>query len=294
MKSFSKVELRRCRPLLGTFVDITARGDETGALEGAINFAFSAVERVHRLMSFHDRDSDVSRINREGFPKGVTVDAWTWRVLKTARDLARESNGAFDIAIASLLTDGNYLPKRGYCFDAGATWRDIFLRENGRVICRRRAVIDLGGIAKGFAVDRAIDALRDAGVASGVVNAGGDLRVFGSSFHRVYVRHPAFPGLAAGLVRLRNRALATSGLYFVSNLRGSPLIDGRNRRPLTDSISVTVSARDCMTADALGKIVFALGEKAAPLLERHRADAVLLEHSGRPRWISQPPCDRTR
>ena len=99
MKSSSNIEIRRCRPYLGTFVEIGAEGADPAAVERGIDAAFAAVARVHRLMSFHDPRSDVSRINREAFPKAVTVDPWTWQVLKTAQELARESSGAFDIAV---------------------------------------------------------------------------------------------------------------------------------------------------------------------------------------------------
>ena len=142
-------------------------------------------------------------------------------------------------------------------------------------------IVDLGGIAKGFAVDRAVKALRHAGVSSGVVNAGGDLRVFGSSSREVHLRSATSPAVISEVLRLRNRAIATSATYF----EPSALIDGRTRRSLKSSISVTVAAGDCTTADALTKIVFALREKAAPLLERYRADALILERDGSPGWM---------
>jgi thiamine biosynthesis lipoprotein len=95
--------------------------------------------------------------------------------------------------------------------------------------------------------------------------------------------------------------MATSGIYFserdFGGHRVSPIIDGQTGRPSGIPISVSVAATDCMTADALTKIVFAWREKAAPLLARHRADALLLEHDGVPSWMFHSPCDtrdRTR
>jgi thiamine biosynthesis lipoprotein len=291
MKSCSSIEIRRARPLLGTVVEIAARGRKVADLERGIEAAFAAVAKVHRLMSFHDPQSDVSLINRGAFPKGVTVHPWTWNVLKAAREFARESNGAFDITVAALLAGWSYLPRYGYRVDATGSAADIFLRKHWEVFFRRRLVVDLGGIAKGFAVDRAVEALRGAGVISGIVNAGGDLRVFGPTPRRVDIRHPALATLAAGICKLRNRAVATSGLYFSRRRRGSSLVDGRRRRALVDSISVTVAASECMTADALTKVVFALQERAAPILDRYHADAILLERDGSPCWMFRPPCD---
>jgi hypothetical protein len=127
------------------------------------------------------------------------------------------------------------------------------INKDDHVRFRRPVTIDLGGIAKGFAVDRAVEALQKAGAISGIVNAGGDLRVFGEHAQEVQIRHPLYPGRTAGMVRLRDRALATSARYFAP-----ALFDGRSRQPLPDEISVTVAARDCLTADALTKIALAL------------------------------------
>jgi FAD:protein FMN transferase len=253
-------------------------------LHRAIDRAFAAIERVHRLMSFHDAQSDVSQINRNGFPTGAVVHPWTWQVLKAAQQFARDSDGLFDITIGSLFSEANHLPRTGHRPTCRATWRDIFLGKNCEVFCQRPVIVDLGGIAKGFAVDRAVKALRRAGVSSGVVNAGGDLRAFGSSSREVHLRSATSPAVLSEVLRLRNRAIATSATYF----EPGALIDGRTRSRLKSSISVTVAAGDCTTADALTKIVFALREKAAPLLERYRADALILERDGSPAWMFHP------
>jgi len=298
MKSRSSIEIRRCRPLLGTFVEIAALGRNRVQIERAIKAAFRDVAKVHRLMSYHDPGSDVSHMNREAFPKSVIVHPWTWGVLEAAQQFARVSNGTFSVTVAPILAGWRYLPRQRYRADATATWEDIFLRKKCRVFFRRQLTIDLGGIAKGFAVDRAVEVLKRNGVRAGIVNAGGDLRVFGSASQLVHVRHPAQPQRAAGAVRLRERAMATSGIYFArpkSRCRcRSPIVDARSRRAVCDFISVTVAAANCMTADALTKIVFALREQAAPLLARYAADALLLEQNGVPSWMFHPTCDPSR
>jgi thiamine biosynthesis lipoprotein len=263
MKLRSKVEIRRARPLLGTIVDLSGNGP--------LECGFAAIAKVHRLMSVHDPASDISRLNRDGFAKPVRVHPWTWRVLKAAQEFAQESDGIFDVTAANRL--GN--------------WRDIILEKNHEVRFRRRVVVDLGGIAKGFAVDRAVDALRRAGVSSGIVNAGGDLRVFGPVARAIHLRNPVEPTLVSGTVRARHRAIATSATYFAHRA----LIDGQTGRAMIDHISVTVAAAGCMTADALTKIMFVLREKAAPFLARHGADALLLERDGSPCWRFHAPCD---
>jgi FAD:protein FMN transferase len=301
MRSRSSIEIRRCRPLLGTFVEITARGGDERLLARGIEAGFDAIARVNRLMSFHDPLSDVSRMNREAFPKGVSVHPWTWQVMRAAKRFAEESHGAFDIAVAPLLTKWNYLPDRSYQFSPTATSRDIFLRRHYEVFFCRNLIVDLGGIAKGFAVDRAVGALKDNGVRAGIVNAGGDLRTFGPASQLIHLRHPTDPACVAGAVRLRERAMATSGIYFERRKHHgryvSPLLDGSTGQSVRELISASVAAAECMVADALTKIVFALREEAAGLLARYRADALLLERDGAPSWMFQSPCDtrdRTR
>jgi thiamine biosynthesis lipoprotein len=273
MKSRSDTETRRARPLLGTIVDLCCDGSPN-----ELEAAFVVIKEVHRLMSFFDFDSDVSRMNRGAFHESVRIHPWTWRVLKAAQEFARASAGFFD-ATAAQLGEGS--------------WRDVVLEENFAVRFRRRVIVDLGGIAKGFAVDRAVDSLKENGVTRGIVNAGGDIRVFGAISREVCLRNPISPAQFSGILRVRNRAVATSGTYFSRRA----LIDGKTRGPMTDLISVTVAAKDCMTADALTKVVFALREKAAPLLMRYRADALLLERNGAPSWMFHSLCDtrdRTR
>ena len=294
MRTNRQIEVRRCRPLLGTLVEIQAFGTNAADLEGAIDAAFLAIAQVHRLMSFHDPGSDVSRMNRDAYNKAVRVHPWTRRVLKSADEFSRNSDGIFDVTTAGQFVKWGYLPK--YRFPSGrGSWRDIILAATGCVRFRRALLVDLGGIAKGFAVDCAIGVLKRNCAVAGIVNAGGDLRVFGSPSQIVHLRHPAQPNRPAGTVRLRERAIATSGIYFARRKNRcrciSPMLDGRTRRAACDSISVTVGAANCMTADALTKVVFALRERAAPLLARYSADALLLEQNGGPSWMFDPTCD---
>jgi thiamine biosynthesis lipoprotein len=295
MRRNGQIEIRRCRPLLGTFVEIQVSG--TADLQPGVEAAFVAIEQVQQLMSFHDRESELSRINRDAFYKPVRVHPWTWRVLKSAREFSRDSDGIFDITTGRQLVKWNYLPRFDSHIGSGS-WRDLIFEENRYVRFRRPLIIDLGGIAKGFAVDRAVETLRRHGLTTGIVNAGGDLRAFGSGSHLVHVRNPTEPARVAGAVRLSGRAMATSGNYFARKKhRGryvSPLLDGRTGRAAREQISVTVAAADCMTADALTKIVFALREGAAPFLSQYCADALLIERDGAPSWIFQPPCDTSR
>ncbi len=257
------VETRRARPLLGTFVEIAARASGETALQRAVAVGFIAVAQVHGLMNRHDPLSEVSRLNREAARRKVRVHRWTQSVLRAAQRFAEDSKGAFDITLG-----------------AEASWRDIELDAQGRVRFHRPLTIDLGGIAKGFAVDQAVEMMKKAGALAGIVNAGGDLRIFGESTQAVQVRHPLHPGRAAATLLLRERALATSASYFAP-----VLVDGRTGKRIENNISITVGAPDCLTADALTKIGLSLREEAAELFARHKADAFLLERNFSPHWL---------
>lgn len=234
--------LRRCRPLLGTLVEVAAEDVE------AIEAAFAAVGRVHDLMSAHEPGSDVSRINCLAHLRAVEVHDWTARVLERALFWSRESEGAFDViraghaAIARGLIPihpGQPAPRATHW-----TWLEI---QGSAIRLHRSGCIDLGGIAKGFAVDRAIDALRAAGSAYGMVNAGGDVAGYGQAWPARIVEPRERRPLAE--VALDGEALATSAL-----------IEGRfDHLPGADRrwISASVRARTAMDSDALTKVLLA-------------------------------------
>jgi len=140
--------------------------------------------------------------------------------------------------------------------------------------------IDLGGIAKGFAVDRAVEALRRHGVAEGLVNAGGDLRVFGPRSHVVDIRDPRRPERPICRVTLCNAALASSAGRFdpvrSRHALFSGVIDPATATPVRSISGATVCTPDCMLADALTKVVMNAGEAAAPILEHYGAAALFV------------------
>ncbi len=275
--------MRRARPLLGTIVDITAEGD-ADVLPAAIEAAFAAVEMVQRLMSFHDPDSDVSRINGAVVGREVTIDPHTLRVLDFARQLSDVSSGLFDVTTAPVLVEGGLLPRSDKeAVPVSATYVDLLLLPHDRVAWRRKGWIDLGGIAKGYAVDCAVEALLSHGVTSAIVNAGGDLRCFGTP-QPIHVRHPDVPAVLIRIGSLSNAAIATSAGYFSRIDNGGrqidPLVDPRRRSCATWNGSISVVAAAGMTADALTKVVGLAIDSAPDILEHFGAQAVVIDHQG--------------
>ena len=279
MNSCSRSEARRCRPLLGTFVEISAAGIDAAPLASAMDAAFASIERMQRLMSVHDDTSELSRVNAGAFLRPVKVSDETFAVLERGLGIARASEGAFDFTIAPVLASWGLLPahlRRRACGD----WRDVSLLCGQRIRFTRPLAIDLGGIAKGFAVDAAIAILRAHHVSSATVNAGGDLRVFGSDALRIHLRHPDSAQPVANPIPLHNAALASSSPCFTrKQWRGrtvSHLVNPVNRCAVADRISVTVRAGECWLADALTKVVLNAPMLAERLLEKHQAEAFIV------------------
>jgi FAD:protein FMN transferase len=203
-------------------------------------------------------------------------------VLAIAQRLFRESDGAFDVTIAPVLARRGLLPSRAARPYAQSGRMDALrLLDGSRVHADVPLALDLGGIAKGFAVDRAIDALRAAGATCGIVNAGGDLRVFGDDhWLPVRIRHPAAPGATLQPFALRDAAVATSGDYFRAGR--SALVDPRSRRGASQPLpaSITVVASTCVMADALTKIVALRPAGSAAILADYGAHAFTLSRDG--------------
>jgi FAD:protein FMN transferase len=278
----------RARPLLGTFVEIEVAGAQAEAMQPVVNAAFQAIADVHRLMSFHEPDSDVSRLNREAGFRPIRVHAWTFEVLEAAVEMHRRSKGIFDITVAPALQAMGLLPRLNH--DAPivtqAQWFDaIELLPGQRVRFRHAGVrIDLGGIAKGFAVDRALEVLRDFDIPSGLVNAGGDLAALGSEPQTIHIRDPRDPRRVICSVEVAGEALASSAPRFdpfqSADTTGSAIIDPATGEPAHAIAGTIVCAPSCMVADALTKIVMISGTGSLALLEHYRASALLVSTDG--------------
>jgi thiamine biosynthesis lipoprotein len=275
--------VRRARPLLGTLVEIAVAAESSPTTETAIDAAFDAVARVQALMSFHDPQSDVSQLNRAADASAIAIHAWTFEVLAAAVELHRRSDGLFNVAVAPALQASGLLP--GMPDGLQPIEDAIEPLPERRVRFRCPGVrIDLGGIAKGFAVDRAVGVLRAQGVAAGLVNAGGDLMGFGPNAHAIHIRDPSDPAGVTARVEVRNQALASSAGRFDPfcgrDVEDCAIIDPRSREPVRMIRGASVRAPSCMIADALTKVVMIAQEDTGPLLDHYRASALFVSSTG--------------
>jgi FAD:protein FMN transferase len=188
----------------------------------------------------------------------------------------------FDSCVAPHLEAWGYLPDTGVCGEESGGWRDFELSDERRIRFLRPLRLDLGGIARGYAVDMAVRALGEFDTRSIVVNASGDLRIAGADSQPIQLRHPRRPSHFAHEVMLCNAALATSAAYYSRRLVGgrevSALVDSRSGDPYVGDRSISVRAGDCMTADALAKVVmFADAAIAGRCLAEFDAEAYVLD-----------------
>lgn len=262
---------RRCQPLLGTLVEVSVPVD--GA--PVIDKAFAAIRHVHQRMSFHEAGSDLWRLRTQSAGASVAVDPQTVDVLRLALELHAASGGLFDVTIGRALVGSGFLPRAGIADlrDFPGTMADLEIVDEEHVRCHRRMLIDLGGIAKGYAVDRAVEALMCHGVPEGLVNAGGDLRMFGSRPWPIALRQA--DGRIGPNVMLADCALASSAnLLDRRRWRGrdwTPHLDG-GHRPIIAPGSIHVVADCCVIADAMTKVAM-----SDPVL----ADRLLVAYRGR-------------
>lgn len=287
MRSLSPVT-ERAQPLLGTVVRMRVEGLAPHRAHEAISGAFDIVADVHRLMSFHEPDSEISHLNGAAWRIPLRVSAHTKAVLERALKIARDSDGLFDPTVAPRLVEDGLLPTPcGTAPDPQASWRDIILHEDDTVAFGRPLWIDFGGIAKGYAVDCAMTHLETYRPGRACVNAGGDLKLSGPDAEYIYL---AAPGATDSLPALEVTNAAVASSESRSSHGGgngdTPMgcqIDTRTKTYCPSGRFVTVVAPQCIDADALTKVVMTVGIASIPILEQYQAKAFLFDKGS---WLS--------
>lgn len=284
--------------IMGTRVAVEAWHEDAAVADAAIAAVIAEMHRVDRLMSHYKPESELSQVNARAAAGPVPVAPELAALVARALEFSVLTDGAFDITYASV----------GYLYDYRAherpsdaqiaaalpavNWRHVVVdREASTIRFSREGVrIDLGGIAKGYAVDRGIAILADMGVRHGTVTAGGDTRILGDRLGRPWVigiRHPDDRQRVVSRIPLADAALSTSGdyeRYFDEDgRRYHHIINPRTGHSAGGLRSVTVIGPDATTTDGLSTGVFVLGaERGLALIERlGDVDAVLVTADGK-------------
>ncbi|MCB2107604.1 MAG: FAD:protein FMN transferase [Rhodobacteraceae bacterium] len=260
--------------VMGTYFSVTLLDTAPSrANDEILGAAFSVVDILDRQMSNYRPDSELSRVNDFAGRGQIQVQANLYEILLTSELFRASSAGAFDVTIGALVDAwGFYSPRTASIPEGGVIARALESVGEGRLKLRaaKRTVelksgtrLDLGAVAKGYAVDRAIAVLRERGAAAAMVDLGGTVGVIGSKADgepwSIGIRHPAGNGLI-GKIRIARGAVSTSGNYerfFIQDgKRFSHLIDPRTGWPVAGVMSVTVVAPSATTADALSTAAY--------------------------------------
>jgi thiamine biosynthesis lipoprotein len=288
---------KRDEAIMGTAISVELWADDRAEGESAITAVMDEMHRIDHLMSPHRPASELSRINRDAATSAVSVSAEMIRLLDRANEFSRLSDGAFDITYAAVGHLYDYRerirPNEAELARARALvgWRNLVVDVPARTV--RFALdgmrIDLGGFAKGQAVDNATAILQAIGIRHAIVSAGGDSRVIGDRRGRPWtigVRDPRRAGEMVAMLPLEDVSISTSGdyeRYFdADGVRFHHLIDPATGRSPSSVHSVTILAEDGLTTEALSKCVFVLGvEKGLRLIESQpEVDAVIVDAAG--------------
>lgn len=284
--------------IMGTVIRVELFSEDPVLAQQAIQVAMEEMRRIDRLMSPYKPDSNLSRINAEAATRPVTVDAELFKLIDKSLYFSRLTQGAFDITFASI---GRYYDYRKGIRPSdqqistalkSINYRHIQLDHKALTIrfAMPGVSIDLGGIAKGHAVDNAINLLINLGIKHAIVTAGGDSRIIGDKRGRPWmigIRDPRKSRAVKGMIPLIDSALSTSGdyeRYFVKNGEHYHHIlkpdTGKSAKKLR---SVTIIGPDATTTDALSTSVFVMGpEKGLALVEKMQdIEAILIDQQDR-------------
>lgn len=271
---------------MGTLVSISVVCGNRNQAMSAMDEAFRVLQETEDQTSKKILTSFTSQVNDAAGKGTVSAPAFFIELLQKSVEYSHLSHGAFDVTIGPITALWNFEDGQGNLPDPEAIdrklplvdYRELFLDKEHRVVGLKKAgaMIDLGGIAKGFGVDRAVSALKEEGMAGGIVSAGGDVRLFGKKpggkIWHVGIQHPRRTNEILASLKLTDKSIVSSGDYerffLKGNLRYHHILDPKTGWPAKDCQSVTIVSKTALEGDALSTAMFILGtEKGMALIE---------------------------
>lgn len=283
--------------IMGTAIRVELWSEDRAAAESAMAAVMAQMHHVDETMSPHKPESVLSRINRDAAARPISVSQEMFDILARSLDFSRLSDGAFDITFASVGRLYNYRervrPTEEELARARAAigYQNLLLDPQAQSVrfTRPGVCIDLGGFAKGYAVDCGAAILKKRGINNAIVTAGGDSRILGDRLGRPWtigVRDPRRPAELAAVLPLTDVAVSTSGDYErffeEDGVRFHHILDPRTGASPSTVQSVTIIAPDGLTSEGLSKSVFVMGvEKGMRLIDAQKdVDAVVVDAAG--------------
>jgi len=291
---------KKSKIMMDTVVTITVVSHSENRAEHAINSAFSEIRRLEELFDFYSLDSDVSRINKHAGLYPVTVSHDTLNVLERAYFVSDKTGGAFDVTSGSLLALYDFsrgIKPQPYSIEKRLPFVNykavhIDRKDPGVFLEKAGMLIDLGGIVKGYAADRAVETLKKDGIRSGLVAVAGDIRAFGLKPNgkpwKIGIKNPRAEGKDDDIMAtldLRDLAISTSGDYerffILEGERYHHIISPATGYPVRTCRSVSIIAGEGVLADAFATGVFVLGpEKGINLIEKMGFSGLIIDQEG--------------
>lgn len=304
---------RDTRGIMGTNIQVELWDADAGHARMCINRVMDEMERINQAMSPYIETSELFRVNRQAADAPVKISAELFELIRKSIALSEQSNGAFDITFASV----------GYKYDYRARhkpseeeirssldridYHHLVLDETQHTIRFRKpgVRIDLGGIAKGHAVDNSIRILRECGINRAMVSAGGDSRIIGDRNGRPWmtgIKDPRHKDQSIVVIPLSDTAVSTSGdyeRYFEQDgVRYHHILSPKTGKSVDSTRSVTVLGPDATTTDGLSTTFFVLGPEAGLALVEQlpSIDAVIIDANGRIHYSSglMPPAQKSQ
>ena len=289
---------KRTDAIMGTRIYVELWDTDAKHGEAAIDAVMAEMRRIDDLMSHYKPESELSKINQHGADYPVQVDKELFDLIKLSTHFSEITEGAFDITYASVGYMYNFpehiRPTEAQIKAAlpAVNWRNMKFDEAKHTVFfeHKGMHIDLGGIGKGYAVDRGIDILKSRGIQHAVVTAGGDTRIMGDHMGRewlVAIRHPDDPTKVVTRIPLKDAAMSTSGdyeRYFDENgVRYHHIIDPKTGHSARKVRSATIIGPTATQTDGMSKTAFVLGpEKALEIINRMpEYDAVFVAPDGK-------------
>lgn len=298
--TFPPVVSKRIQMHMGTLVTVTAVASDKNVGDGAVQAAFDEIKRLEQLLSTWRSNSELSQVNAEAGRRPVQVSRETLQLIIRALDIAELTHGGFNIALGPAIeawsvTERQHIPEKEELgrLKPLVDWTRVQINRQERTIYlpHKGMRIDVGGIGKGYAADRAVEQMKRAGAIGGVVALSGDIKTFGifpgRSGFPVGIRHPRQEGALIAMIDLMDEAISTAGDYerFFERdgIRYHHILDPQTLWPARLCQSVTVIAKEGTVADGLDTGIFVLGpEQGMALVERlPNVEAIIIDDKGK-------------
>ena len=264
--------IKRTQILLGTVVEIQVRDEDEQKADDAIAQAFTEVKRIDDLFTTYNEESPVWKINNST-DSIISVDPEIYSLIVLCDSITKISDGSFDVNLDNLTkawgfyTDDPNVPSQSEIDSALiiSGWQKVKVVGNNQIIKTKKVGLNFGAIAKGYAVDKAIDVLKKSGIKEALVNAGGEISAIGNDWI-VGIQHPRETNAIIKKLKLKNLTVATSGdyeQYFEKDgIRFHHILNPKTGYPSKGLQSVTIINKSNSFADALATAVFVMGKDA--------------------------------